>query len=346
MPTLHPARILTGNWPTTSVDLRAVTERLTGFCEKLHAKRRAPEPDSEIEAWLEPADWPSPLSVTETRRVQARARNFIERRDARLEVLPTKKGLGPQLTALARGGRAAFVSAHEADEIAAALHELAPWMETASCRVMKELRRRTAQGPGLAGAPPLILSGPPGIGKSAWARHLAELLGVPVIQIDVGAAQSGAFSLVGVERGWGTAGMGMLTQTILTERIANPVVIVDEIGLAREMLTTTGGTMAGLTWPRPPQRWRQPSANYTKRPIYYSYCALKNCGLSNPCAPSRGQHFRHACSHHVRHTRRTPWPFRACRAGGPRRGPSGIVRRRRAAVLCALSRREPHGPAP
>lgn len=180
MPTLHPARILTGNWPTTSVDLRAVTERLTGFCEKLHAKRRAPEPDSEIEAWLEPADWPSPLSVTETRRVQARARNFIERRDARLEVLPTKKGLGPQLTALARGGRAAFVSAHEADEIAAALHELAPWMETASCRVMKELRRRTAQGPGLAGAPPLILSGPPGIGKSAWARHLAELLGVPL----------------------------------------------------------------------------------------------------------------------------------------------------------------------
>ena len=247
MPTLHPARILTGNWPTTSADLRAVTERLTDFCEKLRARRPAPKPDPEIEAWFEPADRPAPLSVTETRRVQARARRFVERRDARLEVLPGKSRLGAQLTALAREGRAAFVSAQEADEIAAALHDRAPWMETASCRVMKELRRRTAQGPGLAGAPPMILSGLPGIGKSAWARHLAELLGVPVIQIDLGAAQSGAFSLVGVERGWGSAGMGMLTQTILTERIANPVVILDEIGLARETMTTAGGsTMAGL----------------------------------------------------------------------------------------------------
>ena len=70
---------------------------------------------------------------------------------------------------------------------------------------------------------------------------------MPVIQIDLGAAPSGAFSLVGVERGWGSAGIGMLTQTILTERIANPVVIIDEIGLARETMTTAGvGTMAGL----------------------------------------------------------------------------------------------------
>lgn len=247
MPSLHPARILTGNWPTTSADLRAVTERLTDFLERLRARHPAPEPDPAIEAWFEPADRPSPLSVTDTRRVQARARRFVERRDARLEVLPGKKGLGPQLTALARGGRAAFLAAHEADEIAAALHERAPWMEAASCRVMKQLRRRTAHEPGLAGAPPMILSGPPGIGKSAWARHLAELLGVPVIQIDLGAAQSGAFSLVGVERGWGSAGMGMLTQTILSERIANPVVIIDEIGLARETMTTTGGgTLPGL----------------------------------------------------------------------------------------------------
>ncbi|ARC38074.1 hypothetical protein A6J80_18440 [Paracoccus yeei] len=247
MPNLHPARILTGNWPTTSADLRAVTERLTDFWEKLRAKRPAPEPDPAIEAWFEPADRSAPLSVTETRRVQARARSFVERRDAQLEAVPNRNRLGPQLTALTRAGRAAFVSALEADEIAAALHDRAPWMEGASCLMMKELRRRTAQGPGLAGAPPMILSGPPGIGKSAWARHLAELLGVPVIQIDLGAAQSGAFSLVGVERGWGSAGMGMLTQTILTDRIANPVVIIDEIGLARETMNTSGGsTMAGM----------------------------------------------------------------------------------------------------
>ncbi|SDW74028.1 AAA family ATPase [Paracoccus sanguinis] len=179
--------------------------------------------------------------------IAARGRRFVERRDARLEALPSKSRFGPQLTPLARGGRAALVAAHEADEIAAALHARGRWMDAASCQVMKDLHRRTAQGTGLAEALPMILSGPPGISRSAWARHLADLLGVPVIRIDLSAAQSGAFSLVGVERGWESAGMGMLTQTILTERIANPVVIVDEIGLARETLATTGGgTLAGL----------------------------------------------------------------------------------------------------
>ena len=120
MPTLHPARILTGNWPTTSADLRAVTERLTDFHERLRAKRPSPDPDPEMEAWFEATDRPAPLSMTDTRRVQARARRFVERRDARLEVLPPKSRLGVQLTALARSGRAAFVCAHEADEIVAA----------------------------------------------------------------------------------------------------------------------------------------------------------------------------------------------------------------------------------
>ena len=76
MPNLHPARILTGNWPTTSADLRAVTERLTDFLERLRARRPAPEQDPAIEAWFEPADRPSPLSVTDTRRVQAAMRGW------------------------------------------------------------------------------------------------------------------------------------------------------------------------------------------------------------------------------------------------------------------------------
>ena len=177
------------------------------------------------------------------------ARRFLASRDAAVRGRLSRKidnVLSAQVIAAAAGSREVTVTAARADEIAAALHARAPWMAAASSIVMSELRRRTADGPGGAGAPPMILTGPPGIGKSAWARHLAELLGVPAIQIDLGATQSGAFSLVGVERGWGTETPGSLVRTILAERIVNPVVIVDEIGHASTSIPTTRGSIAGM----------------------------------------------------------------------------------------------------
>ena len=42
----------------------------------------------------------------------------------------------------------------------------------------------------------MILLGKPGVGKIAWARALGSAFGIPSIEVDVGAANGGAFSLV------------------------------------------------------------------------------------------------------------------------------------------------------
>jgi ATP-dependent Lon protease len=75
---------------------------------------------------------------------------------------------------------------------------------------------------------PLVLVGSPGIGKSFWARRLAHHLAVPTTQIDA-SGEPATFSLVGAQRGWNSATPGKLMQTVLRERHAGPLVIVDEV---------------------------------------------------------------------------------------------------------------------
>lgn len=75
---------------------------------------------------------------------------------------------------------------------------------------------------------PIILNGPPGVGKSFWARRFAELFGAPSIAIDA-TGETAGFSVGGVQKGWSSATPGRPLSLILQERIANPVVIVDEV---------------------------------------------------------------------------------------------------------------------
>jgi ATP-dependent Lon protease len=94
--------------------------------------------------------------------------------------------------------------------------------------------------------PPLILLGPPGIAKSSWARDLARVFDVPSVDIDVGATNGATFSVSGVERGWGSATPGRVVRTMLRERLANPLVILDEIDkIPEQVATSSGGRMPG-----------------------------------------------------------------------------------------------------
>lgn len=114
----------------------------------------------------------------------------------------------------------AIPSEHRADEIAAALHQEFPWLEPATSELWRAMRSSVRMDePGLR-LPPMILDGPPGIGKSAFARRIAELIGTESAVVDAVSEPAG-FAIAGTQRGWGTACPGRPVNVILEGRIAN-----------------------------------------------------------------------------------------------------------------------------
>jgi len=79
--------------------------------------------------------------------------------------------------------------------------------------------------------PPMLLLGEPGIGKTHFARKLADLLGtgfgfVPMSSLTAGWVLSGASSQ------WKNAKPGKVFDTFLNGEYANPVIVVDELDKA------------------------------------------------------------------------------------------------------------------
>lgn len=138
-----------------------------------------------------------------------------------------------------------ITSEHRADEIAAAIHAEMPWMAVATEFLWKAMRRSVRVGePGFR-LPPLLLDGPPGIGKSMWSRELGRHLKVPRCGIE-GTAEQASFVVNGSQRGWGSAFPGRPLQTILQSLCANPLVVIDEIEKAGTPTSTKGQTY-GMT---------------------------------------------------------------------------------------------------
>lgn len=127
---------------------------------------------------------------------------------------------------------------HWVDEKVSALHEEMPWMSAATNEVWHALRR-IASTKDTIRLPPLLLNGPPGIGKSVWARRLSELFEVPRCEIDASLGGVG-FSVAGTERGWSSAQPGRPLETILQHRVGNPLIVVDEICKAQSGTSDSG----------------------------------------------------------------------------------------------------------
>lgn len=131
---------------------------------------------------------------------------------------------------------------HWADEVAAAIHEDMPWMAPATEHAWYQLRRAARRGEA-AQVGPMLLNGAPGIGKTVWARSLAKHLRVPMVDVDASKGGSGS-ALVGVERGWSSTLPGLPLDAILSRRIANPVVVIDEIFKAHAAVSNKGSVHA------------------------------------------------------------------------------------------------------
>lgn len=174
------------------------------------------------------------------RRIKMRSVKYLERLQASTGMYHLTEESRVRLTPL-KGGLpvARIATEHEADEIAAALHEEMPWMSPATEAVWQGLRASARDGlPGLR-FNPLVLVVSPGIGKSHWARRVAHHRAVPTTMMDATGEPAG-FALVGSQRGWSTATPGKVMQTILRERHGGPLVIIDEVEKAGDVHSSKG----------------------------------------------------------------------------------------------------------
>jgi ATP-dependent Lon protease len=79
---------------------------------------------------------------------------------------------------------------------------------------------------------PMLLLGPPGIGKTHFAREIAQLLGTGMGFVSMSSLTAG-WVLSGASSQWKGARPGKVFETLVDGAYANPVMVVDEIDKAR-----------------------------------------------------------------------------------------------------------------
>lgn len=234
-------------WPDPDFTASKIAKRLQSFWSTMRERKAGPAPGlkrhpdgtpimEEIDAWTDRVIAP-PSVIAKTVR---RASQLEERHRQRSGVahLPDKD-LAKLEPARLGVDLLRIPSEHRADEIAAAVHKEFPWMSPVTDALWQAMRQSVRRGdPGFRHAPYLLM-GPPGIGKSSWARFVATQIDFPCLAIDASGEAAG-FGVIGVQRGWGGAQAGQPVELILRECIGNPIIILDEIDKTGLATSTRG----------------------------------------------------------------------------------------------------------
>jgi len=76
--------------------------------------------------------------------------------------------------------------------------------------------------------PPLLLDGPPGVGKTAFSKALAAVFGVPMVVMQM-SQSTGPFALGGLDAMFVSGGPGQLVRTVALGSHVDPVIVLDEL---------------------------------------------------------------------------------------------------------------------
>ena len=217
-----------------------IEQQLIAFLRELRWKARGLDP---ADRWSEELLACSP-SRHDGEKICRRAKALADRRMRASGLRHLDKDAREKLRGLNDGVRVVRLpSEHCADEIAATLHDEMPWMAQATTLAWHAMRESVRNGAPALHLPAMLLDGPPGIGKSYWARRLAELIGAPSELVDV-ANEPAGFAVVGSQRGWATAQPGRPVELILCEHVGNPVMVIDEIDKVGDVRSNKGMSFA------------------------------------------------------------------------------------------------------
>lgn len=143
-----------------------------------------------------------------------------------------------------------------------------PWMQPAIDRLVGDLQLLQRTGTIWVRFRPMLLVGPPGVGKTRFARKLARLAGTGYQEINA-AGSSDNRMLAGTARGWSSAQPALPLLAMLRGGTANPVCVVDEIDKAggNSRNGDMRATLLSFLEPETAGAW-------------YDECLLASCDLS------------------------------------------------------------------
>lgn len=142
----------------------------------------------------------------------------VEKREEKIRKILSERGPRRLLGA---------VAGPELAEALADLYKTHPNFGEAIDLVVGEERLARQRGTALCGQR-ILLTGPPGIGKTDFSQALASKLGIPMIVISMSAAQASA-ALGGSETYWGNTRPGQVWEALIQGTHANPIIVLDEL---------------------------------------------------------------------------------------------------------------------
>lgn len=132
-----------------------------------------------------------------------------------------------------------------------------PWATGAIDAILGELRLKRHLGALDCKVRPTLIAGQPGVGKTRFARRLAEELNLAFRAISIGGMDDSR-ALLGTSRGWSTGQPSSLLDLLLSANSPSAMVLLDEVDKASDRSTNSApvsSALLGLLEAESARRW-------------------------------------------------------------------------------------------